>query len=124
MIQDVAQWTGLVVAWIGYTMYTITLHRRLEKCEAKINALSTAYNSAIKLILIETKRRDEHLKALKKLSDPDQIIVDLEKSARAREMYEANRRTLPRNDAGPPAKIYSPAMRAKVPKSNYKNKPE
>lgn len=50
-----------------------------------------------------------------KLADPARIEADFEKSARAREMYDANRTTLPREGAGPPAKIYRPKMRGKKP---------
>lgn len=118
------QWLLLCSAWIGPTVYSFTLQRRIKHNEARLNALSTAYNSAIKLILIETKRREEHTKALKRLTDPLIIADDMEKGARLREMHDANRITLPREDAGPPAKVYTPTMRAKVPKGNYKRSKE
>lgn len=114
------QWILLCSAWIGPTVYSFTLQKRIKQNEARLNALSTAYNSAIKLILTETKRREEHIKALKRLTDPFAIADDMEKGARMREMYDANRNTLPREDAGPPARVYTPTMRAKVPRGNYK----
>lgn len=87
---------------------------------AELKSLSIGYNAAIKLLLSETKRREEHTKALKRLTDPESIADDMEKGARVREMYDANRTTLPREDAGPPAKVYTPKMRAKVPRGNFR----
>jgi hypothetical protein len=49
------------------------------------------------------------------LADPEKIEADFEKSARAREMRDANRTTLPREGAGPPAKVHRPKMRGKKP---------
>ena len=115
-------WVGVfVVLYTAYTVYTYTLHKKINETRAKLNALSVAYGSAIKLILAETKRREEHKKAFSRLTDPEAIADDMERGARVREMYDANRNTLPREDAGPPAKVYSPRLRAKVPKSKYKN---
>lgn len=88
--------------------------------DARLGALASAYKAAAKLIFTETKKNNEHLRAFKRLTDPDLIAEDMEKGARLREMRDANRDTLPREDAGPPARVYSPRLRAKVPKSNYK----
>lgn len=114
------QWVLLCSAWIGSTAYSFTLQNRIKKNEERLAALSTAYKAAIKLILTETKKRDEHARALKRLTDPDSIVEDMEKGARMREMHDANRSLLPREDAGPPAKVYSPRLRAKVPKATNK----
>lgn len=48
-------------------------------------------------------------------ADPAKIEEDFERSARLREMRDANRTTLPREGAGPPAKVYRPKMRNKRP---------
>jgi hypothetical protein len=50
-------------------------------------------------------------KLYESLADPARIEADFEKSARAREMRDANRTTLPREGAGPPAKVYRPKFR-------------
>ena len=123
MIEQI-QWILLCGAWIGPTVYSYTLARRIKQNESRLNLLSTAYNASIKLVLTEAKRREAHTLALKRLTDPDAIALDMEKGARMREMYDANRSTLPREDAGPPAKVYSPKLRANVPRSQYKTTQE
>jgi hypothetical protein len=54
-------------------------------------------------------------KLYKELSDPAKIEADFEKSARAREMRDAQRTTLPRENTGPPAKVHRPLMRGQKP---------
>lgn len=48
------------------------------------------------------------------LADPEKIEADLEKSADLREMRDAGRTTLPREDAGPPATVHRPPLRSPV----------
>lgn len=119
-VLEEVQWVLLCTAWVGPTVYAYTLQKKIKQNEARLNLISTAYSSAVKLILSETKKRDEHAKALKRLTDPEAIVEDMEKGARMREMIDANRSTLPREDAGPPAKVYSPRLRANLPKRTYK----
>lgn len=107
---------SIVLLWIVF----ILQQREIKQLAKKLKALDAAYKAASKLIFVETKRKAEHIDALKRLTDPKLIEEDMEKGARLREMHDANRTTLPREDAGPPAKVYSPRLRAKVPKSNYK----
>lgn len=57
------------------------------------------------------------------LADPDTVQADFEKSARAREMYDANRTTLPRENTNPPAKVYRPKLRGKRPGNWRVNNP-
>lgn len=46
-------------------------------------------------------------------ADPKKIEEEMEAGARLREMYDAKRRALPRDDAGPPAVIHNrPNLRA------------
>lgn len=120
MIAETFQWIGLVIAWIGYAVYCMSLHVRIKRNEIRIDDLATAYNSASRLLSLEIERKKNQLDALKRLTDPASIEEDMEKGARMREMYDANRTTLPREDAGPPAKIYSLKLRAKVPKAQHK----
>ena len=54
-------------------------------------------------------------KLYQELADPTKIEADFEKSARAREMRDAQRSTLPREDAWPPAKVHRPKMRGAKP---------
>lgn len=71
------------------------------------------------LISEETRRKQEHTKAFQRLTDPDSIEADFEKSARAAEMRAANRKTLPRENTGPHAKIHTPReLRGRTPKKD------
>lgn len=119
-MNDTTHWLLLSSAWIGPTVYAYTLHRRIKRNEKHMASLAGAYDDALKLIDTEIQRRDAQVKAFHRLTDPQMIMEDMEKGARMREMYDANRTLLPRPDAGPPAKVYTPTMRAKVPKGNFK----
>lgn len=114
----------LFIASAGSYFCCFVLYKRIKELENNYKTLSLWYSAAYELIVTETNRREEHSKALKRLTDPEAIADDMEKGARLREMYDANRTTLPRDDAGPPAKVYTPTMRAKVPRSNYKRSKE
>lgn len=120
MNAEKAQWILLGLCWFLSIIFYFVLKKEISKLKAEHRNLAAAYKAASKLIFVETKRRTEHLKAVKRLTDPESIVDDMEKGARLREMYDANRTTLPREDAGPPAKVYTPTMRAKVPRGNYK----
>lgn len=120
MNAEKAQWILLSLCWAFSIIFYFVLQKETKDLRAKHRDLAAAYKAASKLIFVETKRRTEHLKAVKRLTDPESIVDDMEKGARLREMYDANRTTLPREDAGPPAKVYTPTMRAKVPRGNYK----
>lgn len=114
------QWVALVGAWVGSSVYYFLLLKEIGEVRAKANAMEAAYKAAIKLILVETERRKYQAKAFQRLSDPETIAKEMENGARAREMYDANRTVLPREDAGPPAKVYTPSLRAKTPR--FQNK--
>ena len=114
------QWILLGLCWISSVVFYFIVLSKIKDLDAKHRNLAAAYKAASKLIFVETKRRTEHLKAVKRLTNPESIVEDMENGARLREMHDANRITLPREDAGPPAKVYTPTMRAKVPKGNYK----
>lgn len=104
----------------GFLGYSIFLYKKIKKTDQEIKQLILGYSASLELIIAEKNRREQHAKALNKLTDPSAIEEEMERGARVREMYDANRRTLPRENAGPPAKVYSPNMRAKVPRSGYK----
>lgn len=119
-MSDTTHWLLLSSAWIGPTVYAYTLHRRIKKDEKQLASLAGAYNDALKLIQLEIERRDAQVKAFQRLTNQELIMEDMEKGARMREMRDANRNLLPRPDAGPPAKVYTPTLRAKVPRSTPK----
>lgn len=119
MTQTVINWLVIIVAWV-FAGYFFVLAKRIKKLQQDYKTLSIGYSAAYNLLIQETQRKEEHAKALKRLTDPEAIADDMERGARMREMYDANRTTLPRENAGPPAKVYSPKLRAKVPRSNYK----
>lgn len=98
LITDVLQ----TFALLALTYWIWRLHQRL--------------NSAGELISEETRRKVAHANALERLTDPEAILEDMENGARLREMHDANRTTLPREDAkGPHAKVWRPQIRAKLP---------
>ncbi len=111
---------GIIIILIGYCIFVAIEIRKLKR---KSKELNLGYAAALELIIAEVKRKEQHTKALRRLTDPESIADDMERGARMREMYDANRTTLPREDAGPPARVYSPQMRAKLPRPRYKKKP-
>lgn len=61
---------------------------------------------------IESKRKQLY----SQMADPDRIVEEMEKGARLREMRDANRTTLPRDDAvGQHARVFRPKLRSKLP---------
>lgn len=65
---------------------------------------------ARELISAETERKVEHHKQLKRLTDPETLQQDMEKSAAyVDQMLAPERTTMPRTDQqGPPARIHRP----------------
>lgn len=61
------------------------------------------------------KFKDERKELYKRLADPETIEAEFEKGARLREMKDAQRTTLPREDAGPPAVVHRPPLRGAKP---------
>lgn len=117
---EMMQWGGLITGWIGYGIYIHVLQKRINSIQQQYDALSIAYKTSLKLIMAEKERKNQHAKAFKRLTDPDAILEDMERGAQIVEMRNANRSSVPREDAGPAAKIYTPQLRAKVSKSSYK----
>jgi len=98
LITDILQ----TFALLALTYWIWRLHQRL--------------NGANELISEETKRKAAHTKAFERMVDPEAILEEMETAAQRREMHDANRTTLPREDAeGPHAKVWRPKMRAKLP---------
>jgi hypothetical protein len=101
---------GLAGTWVG----AIYFGRRQAK---RIESLAEDLETARSLIEAETERKSAHTRAFEVLSNPELIEQEMEKSARATEMRIARRTTLPREDAGPPAKVYRPKIHKRYPKS-------
>ena len=101
---------GLVGTWWG-------MRKAMEANQETLNRLIEEFEMARNLLESEEERKRAHTKAFEVLSDPDKIEDEMEKSARATEMRIARRTTLPREDAGSPAKVYRPRILKKYPKS-------
>ena len=101
---------GLAGTWCGATCYAVWDAKRY-------NRLLEEFRTAQDLIEAETERKTAHTRAFEVLSNPDLIEEEMEKSARATEMRIARRTTLPREDAGPPARVYRPKIHKRYPKS-------
>ena len=105
-------------------MTTLTAWTLLAACAALLMAVANVSVSlflwkqgrvARKLISVETKRKQAHSDAFERLTDPESIAADMERGADIIEARNANRLTKPREDAGPPARVYRPPMRSKLP---------
>jgi hypothetical protein len=114
---EYAQWAvivflagGLVGTWWG-------MSKGRKETEKILNELIEDFQVARGLISVETTRKKAHTKAFEALSNAEQIAEEMENSAQATEMRIARRTTLPRENAGPPAKVYRPKLRKKYPRS-------
>jgi hypothetical protein len=56
-------------------------------------------------------------RVVERLTDPKTIEAEMERTATLTEVRDANRTTLPREDAGPPAVLYRPLLRGQKPGS-------
>lgn len=77
--------------------------------------LAYRFNKRLKKVEEITEKKKNAIAILdsiaKNLTDPDRIQADMEATANAREMRDANRTTMPRVNAGPAAKVYRPKLR-------------
>lgn len=101
---------GLAATWVGAIGYGFWNAKRVKRLDRELHL-------ARGLISAETERKETHTKAFQVLSNPELIEDEMEKSALATEMRVARRTTLPRDDAGPPAKVYRPKISKRYPKS-------
>jgi hypothetical protein len=81
----------------------------------RVRRIEKGFDQALDLILAENVRKQAHTDAFKKLTDVDSIVEDMERGADVMEARNANRLTKPREDAGPPARVYRPRLRSKLP---------
>lgn len=116
-MSDYLQWAvdvflagGVIGTWWGIARFGRQNKRQWDE-------LLTEFQAARDLLEAETSRKDAHTRAFEVLSNPDKIVEEMEKSAQATEMRIARRTTLPREDAGAPAKVYRPKLRKRYPKS-------
>lgn len=92
---------GLAVIFEGIALKN--LRKRVENLEWQMRA-------AARLISEETKRKTAHTEAFKNLTDPDKIQEEMERGADILEARQANRLTMPRENAGPPARVFRPRL--------------
>lgn len=87
---------------VGVLVWLLNLEFRMQKveeiCEKKRNAIEILDSIA------------------KNLTDPIKIEAEMEATATAREMRDAGRKYLPRENAGPPAKVHRPPTLRSVPR--------
>ena len=83
-------------------LFSIISGRKFAKNQKKVEA--------------DWKKFVEQRKELyRQLTDSQKFEEDFEKTAYAREMLDAKRTTMPREDAGPPAVVHRPPLRGKQP---------
>jgi len=95
---------------------TILLVRSIRKLDQQGELLGIAINllqTAVPLIREETKRKVAHTEAFERLADPETIVEDMERAADILEARQANRLTMPREDAGRPARVFRPKFSGK-----------
>jgi len=94
----------------GVLLAVVLFHgRQIRKIQKQVNEQMNEIG------LAEIDRKNAHTEAFKKLTDPDWIQEEFERGADVMEARTANRLTKPREDAGPPAKVYRPQLRSKLP---------
>lgn len=103
----IAGWTLLLAGglWLGYR------HRKqlgdIESAQARHIRYITELQ--VSLTKVEGKLGMRSAETVEKitgiLSDPDMLDAELERSAQLDAMRKAKRRTLPRENAGPPARV-------------------
>ena len=81
---------GLLFVLLGVGMLSVS--RAIESLSIRVAGL-------------ERGRAGQVEEITQTLTDPDMLDAELEKSANLTEMRRANRRHLPRPDAGPPARV-------------------
>lgn len=93
---------SVLVSLISFGYLLFLYHKRLFKveeiCEKKRNAIEILDSIA------------------KNLTDPIKIEAEMEATATAREMRDAGRKYLPRENAGPSAKVHRPPTLRSVPR--------
>jgi len=123
---EILQWVGIgflqfiifVAAWEGSKKFWGRVFGRYSK-ERKAKAQElTKRSKELERVTIERERA--HAEAFKRLTDPKAIQEDMEKSARAREMFDAGRTTLPRDENTPHAVVHRPKLRAPKPGTRTK----
>lgn len=96
----------VVVVWSVYWTYWF---KRLEKIETRVSNQEQL-----------NKTRQE---LYSNLADPEKIAAELERGANLREMRDAGRKIIPRDDAGPPAKVHRPLRRGINTEASWRREP-
>lgn len=95
---DFFQWVMVALSWATLLVFMFIVNKRQSHLEDE-------------WIMFMERRKELY----DSLANPYRIEEELEKSARRREMYDANRTTLPRENSGPPATVYRPLLRGVKP---------
>ena len=100
--EDLFQWLGIVFMWVSVIFWGRSISKRMNNLE-----------EGWKIFL------QQRIELYKHLGNPFAVEEEMEIGARRREMYDANRTTLPREDSGPPAVVHRPPQRAQKPGPPY-----
>jgi hypothetical protein len=109
--------TVVLIICIIQTAIIVASRKEIDRSHNEIRDLRHLLIDAGKLISEETKRKMKHSSALDRLTDPNSILEDMERTADVIETRQANRLYAPRPDAGPPAKIHRPRIRSRLPRT-------
>lgn len=101
----------LAILWVG------VIRPKVREKDRRVQEL-TRRSKELEQAMLEKERA--HTEAFKRLTDPQLIEEDMEKSARAREMYDAGRTTLPRDEGTAHAVVHRPKLRAPKPATRTK----
>lgn len=95
------------------TVMVLRSQKTIQEQRELLKLSVTLLEEALPLISEETKRKQAHTKALEKLTDPEAIQEEMERNADIIEARQANRLTMPREDAGRPARVFRPKFSGK-----------
>lgn len=108
----------IVVVVLGMFILDVVMLKSFKKqVEEYQNELGGMKKTVSNFIAKEMERKSAHSKAFERLTDPMAIMEEMERGADLLEARQANRLTMPRPDAGPPAKVHRPKLRSKLPSS-------
>jgi hypothetical protein len=111
------QWAAILITAGGVVGTWRGMRKAIKENAEFLQKMEEDFETARGLIEAETERKESHTRAFEVLSNPDLIAEEMDRSAEATEMRIARRTTLPREDAGPSAKVYRPKIHKRYPKS-------
>ena len=93
----------LAVIITGLCWALIRMDKELQDTRIEVTGLRSAYTDLRTAVGLPTGPLPDHITDV--LTDPVRLDAELERSANLTEMRRARRRHMPREDAGPPAKV-------------------